>query len=226
VHKVSTGGFAERRLQRVAEETWAQNAKLTAQAVATAAANARAEFVVLGGDVKERAMVLELLPADLREAAVIVDSEVAPDAAAFNDAARDEAERRTNLEGRARLEEFATRISGAEPGSRRAVDGLDDTLAALRDGLVSHVLLAGAPVSALSAWIGPGMADAAAGEEQLAAFGVTSPVRDRADAALARSAAGTGASLHLLRTDADTDTATPLPRDGIGALLRGPLSAV
>lgn len=70
------------------------------------------------------------------------------------------------------------------------------------------------------------MADAAAGQEQLAAFGVTRPVRDRADAALARSAAGTGASLHFLREDPAAGNGAAWPRDGVGALLRAPLAAV
>lgn len=222
VHKISTGDWAEWRIQHTAEETWAENAKRIARAVTAAARKVRAAFVVLGGDVRERSMVLEELPVALQQNTVIVDREVQPDAAAFEDAARAEVARRADLESDASLEEFARRISVTEPGSRRAVEGLDETLTALRDGLASDVLLGGEPVCELTAWIGPGMAEAAAGEEQLVAFGVTDPVPDRADAALARSVAGTGASLHLLRSDPGAGW----PRDGVGALLRAPIAVL
>ena len=46
---------------------------------------------------------------------------------------------------RARAEEFGLRMNGPPGLSRRAVQGLDATLAALRAGLVSDLLLAGTP---------------------------------------------------------------------------------
>jgi hypothetical protein len=235
VHKVSRGGWGERRVQNSADETWAGNAKRMAEAAAAAADEVHAAFVVVGGDVRERSMVIDLLPAALRDAVVTVDREVDPDAPLFDEAARAEAVRLAERESRARLAEFRVRISGAEPGDRRAVEGLGDTLTALRDGLASDVLVAGAlapdalasdgladggPSSPATAWIGPGLADAAAGKEELLERGVARPVIDRADAALVRAVTGTDAELHFLPADTDQ------PRDGVAALLRAPAAAL
>lgn len=106
------------------------------------------------------------------------------------------------------------------PARRRAVEGLDGTLAALRDVLAASVLLAYDPSSAQAAWVGPDPADAAVSAEQLRARGVGNPLRDRADAALARAACGTNAELLFVPPDTDR------PADGIGALLRAPAAAV
>ena len=108
---------------------------------------------------------------------------------------------------------------------RRAVEGLGATLAALRDGLVADVLVSDNPagdgaIDPAVAWIGRGLADVATAPEQLIQRGVVDPVQDRADAALARAACGTGATLSFMPGSAD------LPAGWIGALLRAPLAAV
>ncbi len=219
VRKVSAGGWAQARMQRSAEETWEQNAKRTAEAAAGAAGQVRAEFVVVGGDVRERTMVVDLLPKALREAAVLVDREVAPDSAAFAEAAAAESVRRRDAEARARTDEFRARMGGEQERSRRAVEGLDGTLAALRAGLVSDLLLADDPAPDAVAWLGPEPADAAAAEEQLSGQGTTPLGTGRADEALVRAAAGTDASLFFIPQDMSR------PRDGVAALLRAPLAA-
>lgn len=73
------------------------------------------------------------------------------------------------------------------------------------------------PSSAARAWIGPEPADVAESREELAERGIEQPVPDRADAALVRSAAATGAELRFV-----PDGAQP-PRSGAGALLRYPV---
>jgi Bacterial archaeo-eukaryotic release factor family 2 len=220
VHKVSARGCSQARYQRSAEETWADNAKRIAEAAATAADQVHAEFAVIGGDVRERSLVLDFLPKRLRESAVIVDREVAPDSAAFTAAAQDEVARRWDAATRARVEEWRVRMGAEDRQSRRAAEGLDDTLTALRDALASDLLLADDPAPDTAVWIGPNMADVAAAEEQLTERGITPLGQDRADEALARAAAGTDASLFFIPADAGR------PRDGVGALLRAPLAAV
>ena len=220
VHKVASGGWAQARLQRSAEETLAENAKRIAETAASAAERARAEFIVIGGGVRERTMVLDLLPKALRETAVVIDKEVAPDSAAFGAAAAAEAGRRMEAESRARFEEFRVRKNGEAGRGRRAVEGLDGTLAALRAGLASDVLLAGELGTEAMAWIGPKPGDAAATREQLTERGITPLGTDRADEALVRAAAGAGASLFFIPADVGRT------RDGVAALLRAPLAAV
>jgi len=230
VHKVSAGGWSELRFQRSTEETWAENAKRIAAAVVAEAERVRAEFVMVGGDVRERSMVLDQLPSVLREASVTVDREVAADDPAFDAEARAEEERRMAREQRTLLDELAIRLRGAAASDRRAVTGLAETFTALRDGLVSDVMLLGEPSWVPEAvWIGPGLAEAAIERAALTERGVDAPLQGRTDAALARAAAGTGARLHFLSADRAQpggDTGEFFGADGIAALLRAPAAAL
>jgi Bacterial archaeo-eukaryotic release factor family 2 len=232
VHKVSSGGWSQPRLQRSAEEAWAETAKRIAEAVALAASRVKAEFVVVGGDVRERSLVLDYLPVVLRDTAVLVDREVDVEAPAFDEAVWAEASWRAALEASARLDEFRARMA-EPPGARRAVEGLAGTLTALRDGVVSDLLLASDPAGTAraTAWTGPGLTDVAAEKEQLTERGVTEPVTDRADAALARAATGTGAQLHFLPADSgeaapDAPDAPAVAAGWVGALLRAPSASL
>jgi hypothetical protein len=223
VHKASRQPEYSR--QRSTEEAWAENGKLLADAVTRAVEQVRAEFIVVGGDEWERSALLGLLPAALRDAAVVVDREVDPDGTAFTAAAGAERARRAEQQSQARLDEFWVRMNEPDVTVRRAVEGLDATLAALRDGLAADVLVSDDPagdgaVGLAAAWIGPGLADVACTPEQLVQRGVADPVKDRADAALARAACATDAALSFMPGDAD------LPAGWIGALLRAPLAAV
>jgi Bacterial archaeo-eukaryotic release factor family 2 len=218
VHKIAGGGWAEARFQRTVEETWAENAKRSAEAVAAAADRVKAAFVVLGGDVRERSMLVDQLPKVLRDNLVIVDREVELTAPVFDEAAWAEEARRAANDTNARLDEFRAQMD-RPPAERRAVAGLDATLTALRDGLVSDVLMAADPAWTATAWIGPGMADAATERARLTERGVTDPVQDLAAEALVRAAAGTGAELHFLPPDA-------AETGWVAALLRAPVAAV
>ena len=217
VHKPAGGGWSEPRFQRSAEETWTETAKQIAGAVAAAADRVKAVFVVLGGDIREREILADELPKALRGNLVIVDREVELTAPAFDEAAWAEESWRAALDARARLDELRAQLD-RPPGERRAVQGLDGTLTALRDGLVSDVLIAD-PAWQATAWIGPGMADAATERDQLAGRGVTDPVTDLASEALARAAAGTGAELHFLEPEA-------AETGWVAALLRAPAAAI
>ena len=140
VHKPAGGGWSQPRFQRSAEETWTETAKRIADAVTRAADRVKAVFVVLGGDVRERTILADELPKALRDNVVIVEREVELTAPAFDEAAWAEESWRAALDARARLDEFRAQLD-RPPGERRAVQGLDDTLTALRDGLVSDVLM-------------------------------------------------------------------------------------
>jgi Bacterial archaeo-eukaryotic release factor family 2 len=217
VHKPSGGGWSQPRFQRSAEETWTETAKQIAGAVTAAADRVKAVFVVLGGDISEREILAAELPKALRGNLVIVDREVELTAPAFDEAAWAEESWRAALDAAARLDELRAQLN-RPPGERRAVQGLDGTLTALRDGLVSDVLIAD-PAWQATAWIGPGMADAATERDQLAGRGITDPVTDLASEALARAAAGTGAELHFLEPEA-------AETGWVAALLRAPAAAV
>ena len=212
VHKTSVGGWSQARYQRSAEEAWAENAKELAEAVTTAAAQIRAELIVVGGDIRARSLLLEHLSTPLRDAAVIVDREVGADSALMAEAAEEAVRDRADAETRRWLGDFRAQL-----GTGQATEGLAETLAVLRDGQASHVFIADDPSSTDHAWIGPEPAEVAASEAELRERGVEQIVQDRADAAIVRAVAATDAELHFI-----PDGEQP-PRHGVGALLRYPV---
>jgi hypothetical protein len=212
VHKTTVGGWSQDRYQRSAEEAWAENAKELAAAVTTAAAQIRAELIVVGGDTRARSLLLDHLGTPLRDVAVIVDREVDAGSDVMTEAAEGAAQAREDQTTRQRLGDFR-----AELGRGLATEGLAETLAALRDGQASDVFIADDPSSTDHAWIGPLPAQVAASETELRELGVDQVAEDRADAAIIRAAAATEAELHLI------PDGEPPPRHGIGALLRYPL---
>ena len=209
VHKASLGGWSEARYQRSAEEAWAENAKQLAETVTAAAAQTGAELIVVAGDTRARSLLLEQLSTALRESAVIVDREVDASSELLLEAALETTRARTDEETRSRLDEFRSQAARGQ-----AAEGLAPTVAALRAGQVSEVLIADDPSSTARAWVGPQPVDLAVSIHELAERGVGQSVADRADAAVVRAAAATGAELRFVPEDEQP------PQGGIGALLR------
>jgi hypothetical protein len=191
--------------------------------------------VVLTGDVQARSLVRDALG----ERSRAITEEVhgpGPDDYTSDQTVDDEVRRlaaeRAAERTREVLEQFEQELGRAEG---LGVTGLGPVIRALQLKGVSTVLLRDDPSSELRIWIGPEPTQLALTADELSEIG--SPVlgQDRADAALVRAIAGTGADLVLLShpaADIDPDRAgsvaggTPLPGDrpelvdGIGALLR------
>jgi hypothetical protein len=209
VHKSALGGWSQARYQRSAEEAWAENAKEFAAAVTAAAERTGAELIVLGGDQRARSLLLDQLGRPLRDLVVIVDREVAADSDQLAEAAQQEIQRRAERAAQDGLELVRTRL-----GHGRAAEGLAGIVAARRGGQVSDLFIADDPSSTARLWIGPGGAELGLSEQELRDLGTAGPVADRADAALVRALALTGAELHFIPED------EPAPPDGVAALLR------
>ena len=211
IHKTSVGGWSQDRYQRSVEHAWDENAKELAGQVAEAAARVSASSLILAGDVRARSLLLHHLPTPLRDEAVVVDREVAANSpeliAAADEALRAQAVRQAGQ----RLDEWR----GLLPHGG-GVEGLAATVAALRDGLVSDLLMLEDAGSGTAVWIGPGV-EMALSESEARERGVERPDQDRADAAIARGVVDTDAELWFLASDGDGQ----LPRDGICAILRG-----
>jgi hypothetical protein len=210
VHKTSVGGWSQDRYQRSVEHAWDENAEELAGQVAEAAARVSASSLIVAGDVRARALLLHHLATPLRDEAMVVDREVAADspelAAAADEALRAQATRQAGQ----RLDEWR----GLLPHGG-GVEGLAATVAALRDGLVSDLLMLEDAGSRTTVWIGPG-AEMALSEAEARERGVERPDQDRADAAIARGLVVTDAELWFLSPDGDGQG----PRDGICAILR------
>jgi hypothetical protein len=214
-HKASAGGWSQKRFERTAEEAWDENARELAAVVAGAASRAGAEAVVVAGDVRARSLLVEKLPAGLRDRSVVVDRELSVASDAMAEAADEAVAAITDLDCRTRLAAFRDQL-----GTGRAVEGLPESVAALRDGQVAELFVSGGEVSPVpawaseDAWIGPGLADIAMSADDLAERGVADVAADSAGAAVVRALAGTDAALYFVPEGEQP------PRDGIGALLR------
>lgn len=221
VHKTKVGGWSQDRHQRSAEETWQENARALAAEVTAVAGRSGARHAVVAGDVRARGLLLEYLPVALRQSVTLLEEEVAADSQAMAKAADLALLDWADHDSRARYDDWQAKLAHG-----LAVQGLGETLAAFRDGQVSDLFLADDPSSVASAWIGPSPADVAASEKELLEWGVEQRAADRADAAIGRAVAGTGAELHFLPGDL-VETGDPAalagiarPRDGVCATLR------
>ena len=224
VHKTQVGGWSQDRNQRHVEETWNENAKALAAEVAAAAAQVGAQHVIVAGDVRARALLLGHLATPLRDSAAVVEQEIAADSQVMAEAADQALADWADRDVRTRFDDWGSRLAHG-----RAVEGLETTMAAFRDGQVSDLFIADQPSSTATAWIGPAGIDLATSPDPLVDRMVPDPVVDRADAAILRAIVRTDADLHFLPEDL-VATGNPAacggiarPRDGVCATLRFPL---
>jgi hypothetical protein len=221
VHKPKGGDtMSQPRIQRAAEDCWRVNAKHIARMIDQAFAVCAFDLVVLAGDVRARAAVLEQLSepvlartVESRSAGPSLDADVA------------EAVARTRTR---RMAAAVDRFNEQRMKGHRAVDGLPGVVSALRNAQVASLLLEDRPqprdrptsagleptAAEEPVWTGPRCTDLATSPAELRELGVSDPAPDRADAALIRALAGTDAEL-LLITLEDWHA-----EHGLGALLR------
>lgn len=141
VQKVASGGFSQARMQRHSENTWDQNAKEIAEAVAAEADAVEAELVVVTGDERAVHLVAEHLPEHLRDRVVLDDHQPFDDEsdAVVFDRARTFLRDRIGREIVGVLERFGE----ARGRGEGAADDVADVLAALRQGAVEALLVSG-----------------------------------------------------------------------------------
>jgi hypothetical protein len=185
LHKSSEGQTSN---QHGPEAEWDAIARELARHVADAAAEVHAEHIVIAGDPRARSALLSHLKPALREMAETVAAELPADSAAMAEAAEDITTRYSERTVVSRLGAWHSRMADGT-----AVAGLGETIDALVDGRGAGLALS---------------------RETLTERGVAVPVRDRADAAIARAIACTDAELFFLPEDAEP------PANGIGATLR------
>jgi len=162
-------------------------------------------------------LLSDRLPAGVRDLVVMLDAEVA-----VADA---------ELAGLA--DATATRLAAQECGQamsqwrklaarRQAAEGIEATIAALRDGQAAAVLLyEGAALGSL-AWLGVEGTDIATSQAELAERDVLAPLAERADEGIIRAAASTDAELFVVPGEMAGEYA---PKDGVCAALRYPLAS-
>ena len=215
VHRTGRDDWSEKHFQQRVENTWNANARDVAAAVDRLVSSSGIRLVIVAGDVRARALIVDDLGGAVAQRATIRSIEEGGRAAGSSDAALDRAVRDEVLaqvwrERREVLEHLAQNLGRHE----YAVAGVRRVTEALRMHEVDTVVLSDDPSSTLTAWVGAQPTEFGLDDEEAAAFGLTDVQHDRYDAALVRAVVGSGAKLVI------TPGAHDYLPDGIGALLR------
>jgi hypothetical protein len=237
-HKTRGGAAAHHGMQRRTEEKWKSNIRSFASSVERAVAELPAELLVLSGDVQARTMLLDELSERSREITVELDGPT-PDDTTTRENVTEQirplvAERAAQLTRRV-LDGFNA-AHGRDTGL--AVTGLREVARALQQGQVETLVVVDDPAATQELWVGPQAWQLAGSEAELQEIGAEVLGRDRADAALVRAVAGTGARLLVLPHPSAADDPrragsaagaqgagpgseeVPEMFDGVGAVLR------
>ncbi|MER7153124.1 Vms1/Ankzf1 family peptidyl-tRNA hydrolase [Streptomyces lydicus] len=218
LHRTASGDWSERHVQTKAENTWEHNAAEIADAVRDAYESCGAEAVVLIGDARERHLVHDKLPEQLR--AITYESEHGGRAPGSETALveRDIAQIRA-VQEREHVAAVTDRFrTGEGPGGKsapHAAAGIPALVEAAREHRID-TLLVGAHGSDLArqVWVGEDVDQLAVRGTELKYLGEEHPAAARADDALVRSVAASGARVVVVR---DPEQA---PAGGLGAILR------
>ncbi|MEU9118904.1 hypothetical protein AB0C96_03420 [Streptomyces sp. NPDC048506] len=217
-HRTTAADRSERHVRTPAESTREQTAGEIADATREAFESSGAEAIVLIGEARERHLVHERLPEPLR--AVTYESEHGARApgAEHDLVERDIAQVRAIQEREHEVAVTDRFRTGDRPGgqrARRAASGIPELVEAAREHRIDTLLVGthGADV-ARQVWVGPGVDQLAVRGTELVGLGEDHPACARADDALVRSAAASGAEIVVIR---DPERA---PEGGLGAILR------
>src|SRR4051812_2222020 len=213
IRKPQVGGWSHRHYLQKVEESWKRNAGDVAAAAADLAESVGAEVIVVGGDVRAVQTFAGRLPKRWQDRVVETDAgsrHAGADESALDDvtvqAIADCADRH--------VQEVLNRFR-AQQDDGTAGSGLTDVVARLQRGQADTVLLVDDPSSTDMLWIAPDDPTLISVDDHvLREAGVRDPQKVRADAALIRAIAGTGAGLVLV------DPGEVSLEHGIGAVLR------
>lgn len=211
VHRTGSADWSERHFQLRVENTWEHNAGEIAEALGRCQAETRAELVVLVGDDRECVAVRDRLPHQLKDSVV---------------RARHGAESRlldSELE-QARAEHVALRaahdlalFAEARGQGEAAAEGVPALVDAAREHRIAELLIrSDGPDAHREVWVGDSPDQLGVRRTDAEALGGGDVVSARADDALMRCAAASGAA-GLSVASADPSAA---PAGGLGALLR------
>jgi len=213
IRKVHVGGWSHRHYLQAVEESWKRNAGDVAAAAADLAEAVGAEVIVVGGDVRAVQALVGRMPKRWQDRVVTTDAgsrHAGADESALDDVTIQAIAETADRHVRAILDRYQ-----AQRGDDTASTGLADVATRLQRGQVDTVLLVDDQSSTDTLWIAPADPTLVSVDDHvLREAGVDDPQKVRADAALVRAIAGTGADLLLIQPGE-----APLEH-GIGAVLR------
>lgn len=213
VHKAGAGGWSQRRWQDSVENLWESNAAQTAELVDRLVPSTGARLVVVAGDVRAATFIEEKVRQFTGVTAVRVE-EGSRAAGADDGPLR---ERVATLVAEAAAADMMAIIEEyrEQHGThRRAVDGWQASIDAVRRAQVDTLLLVDDPSSTATLWFADDPLTIGTSAQELRDLGVQDPRQDRADAVLVRALAAEDAALVTVPR-AELDLA-----DGLGAVLR------
>jgi hypothetical protein len=209
IRKVQAGGWAQRRYQQAAQETWERNAAEVARATTEAAHAVRAQVVLVAGEERARSELLHALGTDL-QAEVAEVSGGGRAAGVDHDAFHAEVAKLLAERAAADLTSIAARYREELGQHDKAAEGLAGTVRALQLAQAEVVLVNDDPAADGTLFAGPEPGELGLTRDDLAG----EAFEDRADAILVRAAAATDSALTIVPAD---ELAL---QDGLGALLR------
>lgn len=212
VHKVSGGGWAQKRYQTRVEDSWERNAAEVAKELDKVVRRHRPDVVLVEGDEHAIAALLGHAGSEVRERAVRLGSggrAVGTSEEAERAHIRQALDDHRDAARRGLLDRFAEQLNREQD----AVDGLGPVVEALRRGQVATLVLHDDPSSTAHLWVGAEPLQMGLTEQEARAAGAEHPRQSRADAALTWALVGSDAELLLVGDAVEL-------RDGIGALLR------
>lgn len=213
IRKVKPGDWAAKKYQQRAENLWQTNAKSVAEQVADLATGVRARIIVAAGDVRALGYLRDSLPGPARK--IMCSVEEGGRAAGASGGALEEHVRRLIAETAVRdtmtvLEEFEE-----ERGQRdRAVEGLANTVAALRRGQVQTLVVGEQLADGATLHFGAEPVQLAVDQQELLDLGAERIGAAPAGSAIVRAALATGADLVMLPGGPSRLA------EGVGAVLR------
>lgn len=210
LHRTASADWSERHFQLKVENTWEENAKAIAHALASCQEQTGAELLVLAGDVRERSAVHAHLPA--QGFTRVGDSEHGGRARGADGRLLDEDVNRIAADhARHRTDGLLDRFGDGGDG----MEHLEALVEAAREHRVATLLVRhDGPDAAREVWTGTDPDQLALRRTDAAALGAEQPFAARADDALLRSAVATGADAVLVPAD------SAHPVGGLGALPR------
>ncbi|MFH0515778.1 Vms1/Ankzf1 family peptidyl-tRNA hydrolase [Streptomyces sp. M41] len=215
VHRTSTVDWSERHFQLKVENTWEHNAAEIADALTVCQEEAHADLLILVGDDRERRSVHERLPQRLHE--LVVEAPHGTGSRLLDEDVEHAREQHVRQRAESRMERFQAAREPDGEGRAGAAEGVPALIEAAREHRIEELLIRpDGPDAHREVWIGEDPDQVAVRRTDLKILGEQNSWSARADDALIRSAATTGAAA-LSVTAAEPDSQ---PAGGLGALLR------
>lgn len=209
--KVNPGGWSQPRFQNRAEDSWERNAEQVAEALDKIVREEALRMVIVMGDVRALSFLKEHL--SLPVASLLYELDTAPPTEGDLESIRPEIEEAVSALAARTTEEIVEKFVEERGQRDLAVEGVDQTLSALRMGQVQTLLLQRDDLGGAAWFARSDLTQVAAGNEALTSIGIEDVEEGALMDVLVRGALGTGAETRVVPRE-------QAPSEGVGGILR------